>query len=169
MATVTTSIPVDEQAAIVEAIDAICHHEPQLTPRSKQALVLAIHRGDLAIAKDDKDALIGWLIAESICPGVQELGMAYIMPEWRQTGVRNLLLEALIDDSQDNMAITYNSRIARDLVAAYNFEISTLRVLCTRSRGRILIKRLSSLRSVYAVLRHASQQQPIYLIRKMRK
>lgn len=142
------------------------HEVPSITPRPKQQLISLLNTGDIALAFNNEE-LIGWLVALPYSKRVQELGMAYILPEYRNSGLLVRLISKLIDKRPVSLAVTYEERLAGLLVERWSFAPTSLSKLTSISRGKFISSRLRSARTARAVVSHVSKTKPIYLMREM--
>lgn len=168
MVTVTSHIPKSRHDEVVLEIQRVVLATPSLTPRPEQELRAALRSYHLAVAQD-KGKIIGWLLSTPYSSATQELGMAYIMPTHRSTGLLQCLIDELIERRPISIAVTYEMALKKSLMKHWGFEPSTLREFIFVSKGRFLLNRLTSVRSVGAVISHTSKKKPLYLINRMGK
>lgn len=166
MVTVTSQIPVDAHNETVTHIQRIIHATPSLTPRSARQLRAAVRSQHLAVAHEEGE-IIGWLLSTPYGATTHELGMAYIEPTHRNTGLLHRLIDELIQARPVSLAVTYETVLKRSLMKHWGFQPSSLREFIVVSRGGFLLSRFSSVRGISAVLRHTSKTRPMYLISRM--
>lgn len=163
MVTISSRIPKSRQEEILSEISRVVHAVPSLTPRPKSELRAALQSRNLAVALD-RDEVVGWLLATPFSSKVQELGMAYIEPAYRDAGILKRLIDELIDRRSISVAVTYETRLQASLMKHWGFEPSSLRECVRLSKGKFLLHRLTSLRSLSAIVRHTIKKKPMYLV-----
>lgn len=163
MVTVRSRTPKKKQEEILSEISRVIRVVPSLTPRSESELRAALRSHNLAIALDH-DVVVGWLLATPFNSKVQELGMAYIEPAYRDDGILKRLIDELIDRRPVSVAVTYETRLQTSLMKHWGFEPSSLRECVVLSNGKFLLYRLTSFRSLRAIMRHTAKKKPIYLV-----
>lgn len=164
MVTVTTHPPLHTHANLAADMCETMQTVPSITPRSKQAIISLLKAGNIALAFDG-DTLVGWLVAMPYSSRVQELGMAYIKPEYRGRGILNRMIKPLIDRHTISLAVTYELRLANLLIDRWGFAPSSLAHFAYCSRGLFILSRLRSVRAIRAVTSHITTRKPIYLVR----
>lgn len=168
MVTVATNIPVEKYDEIIDKVQSVTLATPSLTPRTRYELLKALKTNSLAVAFDDNN-VIGWLIATPYSSTTQEIGMAYILPSYRNSGMLHRMIAELINKCPVTIAVTYESRLKRSLVNQWGFELSSLYELVRVSRGHFLVNRFKSIRSIAAVFAHATHKRPLYLIKRVQE
>lgn len=164
MVVVTDKIEDQKHDRIAAKIYETALSTPSLTPRSRHELDSALKRGDIALAFDD-NSLIGWVVSTPHTKTCQELGMAFVHPDYRGKGIFIKLMDSLVNKHQVTIAATYEQRLAEILIENWDFETTTLTQLFIHSKGRFITSRLKSLQKAIAVSKHLHKQKPIYLIR----
>ena len=167
MARITTNPDGHLYEEIADTIVSVCGATPSLTPRTRRSVLASLRRGDISLAYEE-DQLIGWLLATPYTSDAQELGMAYVYPEFRGMGILSRLIEPLIDKRPVTIAATYELRLAEMLQTQWSFRQSSLREFSRKTRGAFVLERLRTPAMLYAVVRHVSTSKPTYLIRESR-
>lgn len=154
MVTITSDIPKSKHDEIVLEIQSIVLATPSLTPRPEQELRAALRSHHMAIALD-RGKIVGWLLSTPYNSETHELGMAYIEPIYRNTGMLRRLINELIGGRPVTIAVTYEMVLKKSLMKHWSFKASSLREFIFVSKGRFLLNRLTSARSVGTVISHA--------------
>lgn len=168
MVTITTAAPPDEYVAIARTMHKVMREVASITPRPQRQIVALLHAQNVALAFDNSN-LVGWLVAIPYTAQVQELGMGYVAPEYRNQGILSRMIDTLIKNRSVSLAATYERRLADLLIHRWAFTESSLSECLRVSQGRFITVRLRSLATIKAVISHRSQSKPIYLIRNGQK
>ena len=151
---------------IIQEIGRLTSTSDDLTPRSEAALRAVAKNGDL-IALYNDGTLAGWGIRERLCPGVKEVGLMFIKPEFRSATAFAALTDALGNDDSTLVIATYDPALIRNLIAKHGFKTSTLAKVAWISRGRFITKRLSR-ETRQAVASHTAKAKPLFAVRAAR-
>lgn len=164
MVTITTSIPSQQHKSVTNTILATARQVPSLTPRTSRQLIKSLRSGNLALAfKGGK--LIGWLLATPYPYKVQELGMAFVLPEYRNQGTLKRMISFLVDKRPVTLAVTYEPKIATMLADNWQFRPSSFAQFIFFTRAGFIVDRVRSPNSIRAVVSHMATARPIYLER----
>ncbi len=163
MVTVTTDIPSITHSATINTIMRITKQTPSITPRTKKQLHAALKNNHVALAFDG-DRLVGWLVGTSYSNSIQEIGMAYILPKYRDHGIINQLIAPLVVKHNTNLAVTYETYLVELLVKKWSFRHSSLFEFNKRTGFAFLYSRISSLPALSSAVRHIMKSKPTYLI-----
>lgn len=127
--------------AVLDEVHSVSVNSGQLTPRSPKKLLKLLNDGRLVLAFIDEE-LAGWLVAERLSPGLSELGMAYVKPEYRNEPVFDALAHRAITDDEAFLFATYNTNMLRYVEREFGFVPVSLWHVVWRSWGLFLLKRL---------------------------
>jgi len=163
MALVATPVLEGAIENILEEIHTTVLAENSLTPRSVESLRAAAQAGDLVILNNDNQ-LVGWGIREELRPGLKEVGLMFIKPEFRSAASFILLARELANVSDGLILATYDAALIRQAVIEFGFREASLMQVIIASRGRFVTKRLNS-SSRAAVAQHAKTAKPLFAIR----
>lgn len=163
---IVTTNPADYDVnMVVDHIVHVCHSTPSLTPRSSKTLkTIATHR-NLVVALNGGSP-IGWIACEQLRRGVYELGMAYIEPVHRKTGLLEQMLDQLINPAHTYLFATYSPSIYARMQQNYGFAPARLNTVLRVSHGAFAVKRLGT---AHHVATHMQQRPPLYGLRKAKK
>lgn len=161
MATITTTIDRREYREVAGYMAATMKGVASVTVRPQRVLVRALQHGELALAYDN-DHLVGWLLSEPYDSSIQELGMAYIEPNYRNQGILGDMINQLITHRPTTFAITYEPRLVSYLVRRWGFQETTILNIVCLTRCHLIFRRIRSLRSV---VRHVGSSKPRFLVR----
>lgn len=165
MAVTVQELDTDENGSVIlEKIFEITSAEPRLTPRSLEKLKRLARDKNVLVAYVDGQ-LSGWAIREPLGGKVYELGLFYVMPQFRSEDVFSHLCPALLSRSGTYIFATYNARLMNLAKQKFGFRETKLVELALKSRGRFITKRLDaeSRRSVKEKMR---DEKPILAIRE---
>ena len=168
MVTIKSVLPKNRHHEIVSMIREIVLATPSLTPRSETDLLSSLLSNNLAVALDSSQ-VIGWLLATPYTSTTQELGLAYVLPEFRNRGIFNRMIDELIGHRSVSIAITYDQELYNSIISKWGFRPSSLPEVVIVSRGRFLLNRFKSIKSVGAVIAHTTENKPLYLIKRTEK
>ena len=140
--------------------------EPGLTPRSRRALRKVANSGDLILLWSEGN-LAGWGVRERLAPGVKEVGLMFVKPEFRSAVAFAELARELTTDRATLVMASYDPALIRYVVAKLGFRKATLGNVALRSWGGFITKRLSKTART-AVRRHTGQAKPLFAIRGKR-
>jgi hypothetical protein len=163
MALVATPVLEGAIENILEEIHTTALAENSLTPRSVESLRAAAQAGDLVILKNDNQ-LVGWGIREELRPGLKEVGLMFINPEFRSAASFILLARELANVRDSLILATYDAALIRQAVIEFGFREASLMQVIIASRGRFVTKRLNS-SSRAAVAQHTKTAKPLFAIR----
>lgn len=164
MVTVTTNSLAHERQALVNNIREIMRDVTSITPRDEKQLLTLLDSNDIALAFDNTK-LVGWVVAVPYSSNVQELGMAYTLPEYRKQGIFVQMIDLLINKRPVSIAITYENQLVEQLARNWKFEPSSLLKFVTLTNGKFIADRLRSIQTIKTILTHVSHAKPVYLIR----
>ena len=164
MVVITDKIKAQMHRKVARKIYETALSTPSLTPRSQYELMSALKRGDIALAFDG-DLLIGWVVSTPHTKTCQELGMAFVHPDYRGEGTFIKLMDKLVHKKTVTIAATYEQRLVEILIENWSFKPTTLWCLFIKTKGKFVTARLKSLQKTIAVSKHLRTQKPIYLIR----
>lgn len=163
MAVVATPVLEGAIENILEEIHNTVLAENSLTPRSVESLRAVAQAGDLVILKNDNQ-LVGWGIREELRPGLKEVGLMFIKPEFRSAASFILLARELANVSDGLILATYDAALIRQAVIEFGFREASLMQVIIASRGRFVTKRLNS-SSRSAVAQHTKTGKPLFATR----
>lgn len=147
---------------VAEHICKVLRHTSSLTPRSVAQVKDLLASGNVAVAYDDSE-VIGWLIAAPRARSVRELSSVYIVKHFRNHHLLTKMVDRLLDDSQQYIAVVYDRRLADYLIKRYSFRPSSLWEFVRLTRGEFLGDRLNSFSKMRAVIMHLRTSSPWYL------
>lgn len=162
--TVTNKIPHVDSSDVLHAVAAISANSPDLTPRSYATLRELSRQSRVAIATD-ADTVVGWLIAEPLTETVDEIGMAYVHPEYRKRGLLKQMIPLLLQKNKTQVFATYQPELLQYAITTHGFTRSTFRGVLFASKGTFLKKRLS-LTILTKIVKRTAKQNVQYGIRK---
>ena len=139
---VTSAASKTNTPSVLRTIIEVVAASPDITPRSNKTLQDLAKHGHIAVAFDGKKT-VGWLIAEPLGVAAEELGMAYVLPDYRRKDILKRLIEVLEDRRKTQVFATYTPEIVTYMETAHGFEKSTLSAVTLATNGRFLTKRLS--------------------------
>lgn len=139
---ITSAAAKTSTPSVIGAIVKVAKTSPDITPRSHKTLQTLAKRGKIAVAFDGKKT-VGWLIAEPLGTSIEELGMAYVLTDYRRKDILKRLIEILEDRCQTQVFATYIPEIVTHMKTVHGFEKSTLAGVTLATKGRFLTKRLS--------------------------
>lgn len=148
---------------ILEEIHNTALTEAKLTPRSVESLRAVALAGDLVILNSD-NSLVGWGIREELRPGLKEVGLMFIKPEFRSAASFILLARELANVRDSLILATYDAALIRQAVIEFGFREASLLQVIIASRGRFVTKRLNR-SSRTAVAQHTKTGKPLFAIR----
>ncbi len=160
---ITNKLSPDSETAVLQSIAQITSDTPALTPRSYTRLKKLASLGLVAVAFDSKK-VIGWLIAEPLRKNVYELGMAYVHPAYRRSGILKKLIQRLIEKDATQLFATYQPEILSYMMKEHGFSRTTLPGIVLKSKGTFLLKRLSPT-IIGKIMRRTAKQKVHYGIR----
>lgn len=160
--TVTTHLPRHRRDDLLAEIERESAASAELTPRSRETLERLAEAGDLVVAFED-GVLAGWGIREPLAPGLKELGMVFVKPQFRSAGVFAPLAHRLVEAGFNYVVATYNPAMVRFVQREFGFVPTTLGHVIRRSRGRFLTKRFDR-RSRHSIGRRIARSTPLYAI-----
>jgi len=163
MAVIATPVLEGAIENILEEIHNTVLAENSLTPRSVESLRAVAQAGDLVILKNDNQ-LVGWGIREELRPGLKEVGLMFIKPEFRSAASFILLARELANVPDGLILATYDAALIRQAVIEFGFREASLLPVIIASRGRFVTKRLNR-SSRTAVAQHTKTGKPLFAIR----
>lgn len=156
-------VDLEQVISVLPEIHETGFNNPNLTPRSLEALLDIAEKGDLVLIKVDNQ-VAGWGIREVLTKKFKEIGMMFIKPEYRSPSAFIALARGLADDRSAMVLATYDKALIRQAVLEFHFREAGLLEVIIRSRGRFITKRLSPA-SRRAVAEHRSQGKAMFAIR----
>ena len=136
----------------------------ELTPRSLKKLEKLLKQGRLVLAFID-DQLAGWVVAEKLAPGLSELGMAFVKPEFRNQPVFDALAHRAITNDEAFLFATYNPAMLRYVEREFGFVPVPLWRVALRSWGVFVFKRLGRV-ARNSVRERMKVSQPLFALRE---
>lgn len=149
--------------AVVDQILTASAQFPEVTGRSRRALLAAARNGRLLVAQRDH-AVAGWVLAEPCGRGVNELGLLVVLPGFRDGSVVRELTSAAVSLRRWSVVVTMDERFARWVGDDWGFVRTNLLGVTRKSRGMFLLRRLTPGR-LRTALSRVNGGDPIYLIR----
>ena len=153
----------EQITSILPEIHEMGFRDPNLTPRSLEALDEIVAKGDLVLIKSNNQ-VAGWGIREELTKNFKEIGMMFIKPEYRSPSSFIALARGLANDPCAMVLATYDQALIRQAVLEFNFREAGLLEVIIRSRGKFITKRLARA-SRKAVKEHRSQGKALFAIR----
>lgn len=163
MALVATPVLEGSIQEILEEIQHTSLIETKLTPRSAESLQLVAHAGDLVILRHENQ-LVGWGIREELRPGLKEVGLMFIKPDFRSASSFILLARELANVPDALILATYDAALIRQAIIEFGFREASLFQVIVASRGSFVTKRLNRA-SRTAVAQHTKSAKPLFAIR----
>jgi hypothetical protein len=164
MALIATTALGDSIEAVLAEIHKTSTTEKNLTPRSIESLKVTASQGDLILLKAD-EALAGWGIREQLQPGLKEVGLMFIKPEYRSALSFIVLARALSNTPDALILATYDPALIRQSVLKFGFREISLFQVVLKSGGKFITKRLNR-SSRAAVSEHTRRAKPLFSFRE---
>lgn len=166
--TVTSELAEAKLHLVVNEIFEITSAQPhQLTPRSEETLFALAASNRLITAYQD-GVLIGWAVVEKLAKNVSELGMAYVKPEFRRTGVLHKMLEQASNRPELLIIASYSEELIEYGVQHWGARKVKLWQVVLASRGRFITKRLNA-KTRTTVNQHLSESKPLFVFTDRRR
>jgi hypothetical protein len=122
---------------MVSIVDA----RADLTPRSRTKLEQLARHNRIAYLLDGQ-TLAGWALIEELLPGLSELGMAFIKPEYRGASAFHALCRLLSTQDERLVLATYDDALISYAKRVWHWQEKSLWQVALMSRGRFITKRL---------------------------
>lgn len=146
----------------LEQIQQTCMNDGQLAYRSMRELQKAYDAGNLLMVTAGT-RLVGWILRIRYTPHLQELAAGFVLPEYRDRGVFEQLLERNLKLCDRSLIVTFSPRLASYLQNKMHFRQSTLWEMVRLSFGLFLLHRMN-LGRIKSIQNHLRTATPIYTL-----
>lgn len=159
---IVTRVPKQKTKKTIDLLYFIYQTEPNLSYRSRKELEKAYKNKNIYFAMKG-NCVMGWIMRVAYTQNCQELAGIYVLNSYRRKGIFKFLLTTIVKLSKYSILVTFQKKIADQLIQTHNFEHTSLSKVIVLSKFKFILTRLH-LQRFLAIHRHYTETKAFFLL-----